>query len=104
MTTNKLVELIEALGGQFLVEERQVSILSPASLSAKNQCDFQRLDRIAREDPYRLTTWILEREASRAWEASGRDPHWWEAEQVGQSGERPVMACKQETEVSTDHD
>jgi len=77
MTTGKLVERIEQLGGQFLVEGRQVSILWPASMSEKEQADFQQLDRLARKDHYCLTAWILEREASRAWEASGRDPAWW---------------------------
>ena len=77
MTTNKLVELIEAAGGEFLIEGRQVSILWPASLSAKEQSAFQRLDRLARADHYCLTSWILERRASRAWEASGRDLGWW---------------------------
>jgi hypothetical protein len=77
MTTNKLVERIEAAGGEFLIEGRQVSILWPASLSVKHQSDFERLDRLARQDRYCLTAWILERAASRTWEASGRDPGWW---------------------------
>lgn len=77
MTTNRLVEQIEAAGGEFIIEDRRVSIRWPGSLTAKDQDDFQRLDRIAREDRYCLTAWILEREASRAWEASGRDPAWW---------------------------
>jgi hypothetical protein len=101
VTTNKLVELIEALGGRFLVENRQVSILWPVSLSPTEHCDFQRLDRMAREDRYRLTAWILEREASRAWEASGRDPHWWR-EQEGHPREKSAVADKQETAVSAD--
>ena len=77
MTTNKLVERIEALGGKFLVEGRQVSILWPESPSPREQIDFQKLDRIARQNHYCLTAWILEREASRSWEASGRNPRWW---------------------------
>ena len=83
MTTNKLVERIEALGGKFLVEGRRVSILWPESPSVSDQIEFQKLDRIARTDHYSLTAWILEREASRKWEARGRDPRWWRAEQVG---------------------
>jgi hypothetical protein len=83
MTISALVEKIERMGGQFVVEvkTRQASIMWPPEPTPKEQIAFHRLDRLARQQHYCLTAWLLEREASRRWEASGRDPHWWRTDE-----------------------
>jgi hypothetical protein len=83
MTITKLIEQIERLGGKFVIANREISLAWPESLNPEQQDAFRRLDTRARDNYVLVRAELLEREASSAWEASGRDPHWWRTEHVG---------------------
>jgi hypothetical protein len=90
MTITKLIEQIERVGGKFIIANREISLAWPVSLNPKQQDAFRRLDTLARENYVLVCAELLERKASRAWEASGRDWQWWRTDQ--------------ETAARTDHD
>lgn len=73
----KLIEQIERLGGKFVIANREISLAQPDSLTTAQQNAFRRLDGQARRNFTLVRAELLEREASRAWEASGRNPDWW---------------------------
>ncbi len=81
MTTTKLIEQIERLGGKFVIANREISLAWPESLNPKQQDAFRRLDTLARENYFLMRAELLERRASHTWELSGRNPGWWRESQ-----------------------
>lgn len=67
MKPSTLVREVERRGGYFVVRGRKV-------IAAKVPAKFHQQ---LRQHAYFVSCWILEREASRKWEQSGRNPRWW---------------------------
>ncbi len=67
MKASLLVYLIEHHGGRFIVRGRSVAAVD---VPAKFQKALE-------QEAYLVTAFVLEREASRKWEASGHNPNWW---------------------------
>lgn len=65
---SQLVSKYEKAGGQFLVENRKVSLTARPGLTLSEQRNLRRFDRLVRQHSYGVTAWILERIASWKWE------------------------------------
>lgn len=77
MTASKLITAIERAGGRFEISGGQVSLAWPVTMTEKQRETFARLAAALGRDSYCVTATLLEREASRQWERSGRNPAWW---------------------------
>jgi hypothetical protein len=88
MKTSTLVRKVEARGGRFVLRGRSVS-LAGEELPPRLRAEVKR-------QAYLLKAWVLERAASRKWDASGHDYCWWredilEDNQIKQGAERATM-------------